>query len=235
MMKIEFEEWLNSENFESEVNELFEESIICYKASAYRASLLFSYLGFQTVIKHRINSSKPANNYKNGEWNQLKKELLDDDKWDKLIFKYIENKKKPIFDVNDDLRNQYAYWRDRRNDCAHAKGNLISYPHIEGFWLFIQSNLGKFVVNGGMRMVLQEIEDYFNPVITPIGTSSDPIIKRIPSTIDLNDYEEYLIKLKEFTVKQSKTERSEEHTSELQSRGHLVCRLLLEKNSQRKT
>src|SRR5690625_5325766 len=26
-------------------------------------------------------------------------------------------------------------------------------------------------------------------------------------------------------------ERSEEHTSELQSRGHLVCRLLLEKNS----
>src|SRR5690625_6677718 len=27
----------------------------------------------------------------------------------------------------------------------------------------------------------------------------------------------------------SKTDRSEEHTSELQSRGHLVCRLLLEK------
>src|SRR5690625_6098255 len=28
--------------------------------------------------------------------------------------------------------------------------------------------------------------------------------------------------------------RSEEHTSELQSRGHLVCRLLLEKKKQRK-
>src|SRR5437870_8271012 len=28
-------------------------------------------------------------------------------------------------------------------------------------------------------------------------------------------------------------ERSEEHTSELQSRGHLVCRLLLEKKNQR--
>src|SRR5690625_6470465 len=27
--------------------------------------------------------------------------------------------------------------------------------------------------------------------------------------------------------------RSEEHTSELQSRGHLVCRLLLEKNKER--
>src|SRR5690625_5519171 len=28
-----------------------------------------------------------------------------------------------------------------------------------------------------------------------------------------------------------RTERSEEHTSELQSRGHLVCRLLLEKKT----
>src|SRR5690625_6995126 len=31
------------------------------------------------------------------------------------------------------------------------------------------------------------------------------------------------------------TERSEEHTSELQSRGHLVCRLLLEKKQTRPT
>src|SRR5690625_1822351 len=30
-------------------------------------------------------------------------------------------------------------------------------------------------------------------------------------------------------------ERSEEHTSELQSRGHLVCRLLLEKKKKKKT
>src|SRR5207253_4143453 len=30
-------------------------------------------------------------------------------------------------------------------------------------------------------------------------------------------------------VERGRTERSEEHTSELQSRGHLVCRLLLEK------
>src|SRR5690625_6911549 len=29
-------------------------------------------------------------------------------------------------------------------------------------------------------------------------------------------------------------QRSEEHTSELQSRGHLVCRLLLEKKNQKK-
>src|SRR5690625_5634378 len=35
--------------------------------------------------------------------------------------------------------------------------------------------------------------------------------------------------LKRFYIQLWKISRSEEHTSELQSRGHLVCRLLLEK------
>src|SRR5437870_11035098 len=34
------------------------------------------------------------------------------------------------------------------------------------------------------------------------------------------------------TGAQARVQRSEEHTSELQSRGHLVCRLLLEKKKQ---
>src|SRR5690625_6050051 len=35
-----------------------------------------------------------------------------------------------------------------------------------------------------------------------------------------------------YFVSQAHTVRSEEHTSELQSRGHLVCRLLLEKKKE---
>src|SRR5437870_9505104 len=37
------------------------------------------------------------------------------------------------------------------------------------------------------------------------------------------------------TASSETTRRSEEHTSELQSRGHLVCRLLLEKKKKKKT
>src|SRR5690625_6638956 len=36
-------------------------------------------------------------------------------------------------------------------------------------------------------------------------------------------------------IVEREVDRSEEHTSELQSRGHLVCRLLLEKKKQKKT
>src|SRR2546422_8465795 len=38
-----------------------------------------------------------------------------------------------------------------------------------------------------------------------------------------------------FWVLEENTDRSEEHTSELQSRLHLVCRLLLEKKKNKKT
>src|SRR5690625_6250523 len=38
--------------------------------------------------------------------------------------------------------------------------------------------------------------------------------------------------VKEDLTRVAEIERSEEHTSELQSRGHLVCRLLLEKKNQ---
>src|SRR5690625_5992505 len=57
------------------------------------------------------------------------------------------------------------------------------------------------------------------------------------STISIKDVEEIFIvrsKLEAVAVEQAidnmtEEDRSEEHTSELQSRGHLVCRLLLEK------
>src|SRR5690625_6711500 len=42
-------------------------------------------------------------------------------------------------------------------------------------------------------------------------------------------------RFKRFDITPVRSPRSEEHTSELQSRGHLVCRLLLEKKTQTAT
>src|SRR5690625_5408241 len=52
-------------------------------------------------------------------------------------------------------------------------------------------------------------------------------VKFRPGTDD-HDYEVKMRNLRRFIEEGNKV-RSEEHTSELQSRGHLVCRLLLEK------
>src|SRR5690625_5825335 len=56
------------------------------------------------------------------------------------------------------------------------------------------------------------------PISTP-NTDSPVFSGPLPEKIQMN------------TMPESTGERSEEHTSELQSRGHLVCRLLLEKKN----
>lgn len=191
-MRLRFSDWLDNQEMEDEAKDLFAESIKCYKASAYRAALLFSYLGFQTVIKHRMLVSKTPENYKDSEWGNIQKQLQNDETWEKHVIEAIKAKKKPVFKVSEDLYEQYFYWKNRRNDCAHAKGNAIDYPHVESFWLFIESNLSKFVVNGGKAHIIEQITNYLNPSITPVGTDIEPITKQIPFAIELIDYKEFL-------------------------------------------
>src|SRR5690625_6845547 len=76
----------------------------------------------------------------------------------------------------------------------------------------------------------------FNTVLGPGGLTSDSSINLVATTVTENRLGKRS-SAKVLAAKMSGTSisastsplRSEEHTSELQSRGHLVCRLLLEK------
>ena len=61
---------------------LFGEAIKCYSIEAYRASLLLSYLGFLTYIKEMIMNSQKPNNIKNSRWDNITKELTNENKWE---------------------------------------------------------------------------------------------------------------------------------------------------------
>src|SRR5690625_5899724 len=52
-----------------------------------------------------------------------------------------------------------------------------------------------------------------------------------PTKVGVAEETSALVPALEQSAEQSGLDRSEEHTSELQSRGHLVCRLLLEKKN----
>src|SRR5439155_3571081 len=56
------------------------------------------------------------------------------------------------------------------------------------------------------------------------GPVDDSTLARIEEEVNRHVWENLPV-----TTREMKYKRSEEHTSELQSRGHLVCRLLLEK------
>src|SRR5690625_5406811 len=90
------------------------------------------------------------------------------------------------------------------------------------------------------ELELNIASEYLVMAATLLAIKSQMLLPKQEVDEDVDEYEEdpreelirRLIeyrKFKESAEHLKKKERSEEHTSELQSRGHLVCRLLLEK------
>jgi len=191
-MKLEFEDWLLSQKISQTADSLFHEAITCYKASAYRASLLLSYVGFQTVVKDRILLATCPTGISQAQWTNIRKNLIDDDKWDSQAFDAVQTTKpSSIFGLSDDIRHQVVYWKNRRNDCAHSKQNEINNSHVESFWLFLKSNLAKFVVSGSKEGLLNEIRNHFDFSITPPGADCFHLVEQIPVAISVSDLADF--------------------------------------------
>ncbi len=191
-MRIQFEGWVKSQSIEEEAESLFEEAILCYKASAYRAALLFSYLGFQTIVKHRILKANKPSGIQENQWKGIQQKLLDDDKWDNQVYEALQMKPpRTVFGLSDDIRNQLTYWKNRRNDCAHSKSNKIDFAHVEAFWLFIRSNLAKCLVSGSKESLLNEIRILFNRSLTPAGADQTHILEQLPYALEANEISDF--------------------------------------------
>ncbi|MDP1395271.1 hypothetical protein Q8G28_17725 [Lysinibacillus capsici] len=196
-MKLPIEVWLDNQNLNSNIKELFKEGIICYKASAYRAALLFSFLGFQSEIKDRILRAEKPDNINPHAWENIKKNLRKEDGWDNEVNECIKKSddQKRIFTITEDLRQQALFWKYRRNDCAHSKPNIIEHSHVEAFWSFLYSNLSKFVVNGSMESLLGKIRRHFDKNYTSEEADFSYLIKEIPTSISTPDMETFLQEL----------------------------------------
>src|SRR5690625_6957909 len=88
-----------------------------------------------------------------------------------------------------------------------------------------------FEVTSGLRsLVLGEAE-----IAGQLKTSFETARREGRTTSMLHDLFQHAFRCAKRVATQAPVgARSEEHTSELQSRGHLVCRLLLEKKKQQK-
>jgi len=201
-MKIQFDTWLFKTERSLNVTTLFEEAIKSYKNSAYRASLLFSYLGLLTIIKELIIKSVKPTSVIQGRWDSIILKLQNDDLWEKTVYEEIVNSSAPIFNIDEDIRQQFKYWKDRRNDCAHFKENEIEFHHTESFWSFIKSNLSKITIEGGMESLLKKYELHFNPTFTPPDTDFSELVLEIENAVedkDLSDFwQELLLRIDQY-------------------------------------
>lgn len=189
-MKLDFEKYLEANTFSEEAISIIDEGIQCYKVGAYRASFLMSYYFFLKVLKDRLEQSRHTKpeSVDLSTWQGILRKINDDTVWDQTVFettqwKIKEDGRSRIYLINNDLREDMVYWRRKRNDCAHSKDNIISYPHIESFWLFLESNLNKFIVNGGREALLEKFNIHFDPKYTKPGSSYEHLIQPIPLVV----------------------------------------------------
>ncbi|ASV67045.1 hypothetical protein [Cytobacillus kochii] len=208
-MNLQFEQWIQSQNLPEEAISIIEEGINCYKIGAYRASFLMSYYFFLKILKHRLEQARDAkpDSISLKTWQDLLNKIQDDSVWDQTVFdttRWKENDgRSKIYLISNDLREDMVYWRRKRNDCAHSKDNIISYPHVESFWLFIQSNLSKFIVNGGREGLLNKVEKHFDPKFTQPGQDYSYIIEQIPLVVKISEISNLLNDIHEILEKQS--------------------------------
>lgn len=193
-MKLRFEDWIKANKFPASIEEILDDAVICYKNNVSRAALLLSYIAFMNILRNRILLSRRPNLFPDGEWRQLQKNVTKDDSWESAVFdatqqqEKIDNAKKrtkdPVFSINESIRKQISYWKDRRNDCAHFKNNHIDTFHVDAFWAFLESNLSKITIEGGQQSLLDKFAIHFDVKFTPKGKDVTPLIKEIEYSVE---------------------------------------------------
>lgn len=204
-MKIAFEKWLNENDIPEEAMSLFEESIHCYKVSAYRSAFIMSYIAFQNILKKRMLSTV---NIPTGVtttwWTNICTDLGNEDKWDSIVADCVKrNNPDRVFLITSATVSEYEAFRVIRNKCAHGKAGKIDYYHIESLWNFIEENFYKFVINGGKAGVLVEIQNHYDKTITPPGTDISYIINHIKLGILDSDLDQLIKDIYDFCVQSS--------------------------------
>lgn len=192
-MKIPFQSWLLDQNIDVDSRSLFNEALLCYQVGAYRAALVFSYLGLLRILAQRLMTADAPDSLPTSAWESIQRRIRDDNTWEAAAFEAtLRVQPASVFLVDDDIRQQLQYWRGRRNDAAHSRGNEVSYAHVEMLWLFIRSNLGRFVVNGGRSGLLERFRRHFNPVYTPQGTDFSDLVALIVRSVVPAEYREFI-------------------------------------------
>lgn len=194
-MQLVFEKWVKSQAISLKASNLFDESFLCYKAGANKAALLYSYVAFLTILKERLADSTMPITVKTGQWEKLLRQLRNESEWEEAVFTCTQDSTNNYFPIQEHVRLQIKYWKDRRNDAAHIKDNEINENHVELFWSFISSNLSKIRVGGGQRAMMNKFLVFYDPMQTAPEEDITPLITEIPHSLEVSNLIEFIEEL----------------------------------------
>lgn len=194
-MRIPLRAWLEDQPVSEEARSLFAESFRCYEIGAYRAALLFSYLGIMRIVAQRLLVARPPDGYDQPRWVAIQRNIRDEARWEQATFDALMAQRAPIFLLDEDLRDQLRYWRGRRNDSAHWKGTAISAAHVESLWSFAMTHLPKLVVAGGASSLLLQFQRHFDPQYTTPKADVSHLVGEIEASVRPSEYSEFMGKV----------------------------------------
>lgn len=161
--------------------------------------LMLSYIAFiQAVRNNLLNSEKPSG-FKKARWDACMNNLRSEGKWDSEVVDCIMKRANGVsdpafFELTDTLRNDVCYWRSRRNDCAHYKDSEITLSHVSAFWVFMMDNYNIFTPIGSLQQSINEYNRHFDVSLTPRGSSTERIFKRLRYVIKTQEDLELFLK-----------------------------------------
>ena len=178
------------------LRDILNDAIRCYRNGIARPALMLSYIAFIQAVKDNLLKSDMPKGFNEPRWNACMSKLRQENTWDEQVISCIKCRDKPpYFELTDSLRDDVCYWRNRRNDCAHYKDSEITLSHVAAFWVFIMDNYNKFTPIGSLMQSVNDYKRHYNVSITPKGTSTEVIFKRLCLAIKTED--DLLLFLKE--------------------------------------
>lgn len=201
-----FEEWLvaHKDLINAAAYGLFEDSLRCMKFDIVRPAYLMAYQGLLRHIRDVIVFGERPASFNENAWKDILKDLTLDNpdvKWDDNTYTRIrqgadKNSRHPkVVSMPDEARNKFPYWRELRNVCAHNKEYIFLKAHALTLYAFIEQFLLRISVEGGSQTLLNQLDDFYNPVLTPPGGDVTELIKRIPSMVEVGELKDFLIEV----------------------------------------
>lgn len=186
-----FIKWLNIYDEFSNgtvLRDILNDAIRCYRHGIARPALMLSYIAFIQAVRNNLLNSEMPSGFKKARWNACMNNLRSEGNWDSEVVDCIKKRANgfsdpAFFELTDTLRNDVCYWRSRRNDCAHYKDSEITLSHVSAFWVFMMDNYNKFTPIGSLQQSINEYNRHFDISLTPRGTSTERIFKRLSHVI----------------------------------------------------
>lgn len=178
------------------LRDILNDAIRCYRNGIARPALMLSYIAFIQAVRDNLLKSDMLKGFNEPRWKACMSKLRQENAWDEQVISCIKCRDNPpYFELTDSLRDDVCYWRNRRNDCAHYKDSEITLSHVAAFWVFIMDNYNKFTPIGSLMQSVNDYKRHYNVSITPKGTSTEVIFKRLCLAIKTED--DLLLFLKE--------------------------------------